>query len=193
VAFAIGLTGALAPGPTLVATINSSLKGGWIMGPKVTFGHMAMEVLVFLMVIEGVTMASESYSRAIAVVGGLALMAFGALTIKGSTGASISQCEASGTANPYLAGAFTSAANPYFWIWWMSIGSALILDSVRAGLLFAAVFMVGHWAADLGWYTLVASSVQQGKSALSERTYRRVLGICGAFLMLFGAYYLVRI
>jgi threonine/homoserine/homoserine lactone efflux protein len=34
-AFTIGLTGALAPGPTLVATINSSLQRGWTMGPKV--------------------------------------------------------------------------------------------------------------------------------------------------------------
>ena len=34
-AFTIGLTGALAPGPTLVATINSSLRRGWTIGPKV--------------------------------------------------------------------------------------------------------------------------------------------------------------
>ncbi|NYT02031.1 MAG: LysE family transporter [Methanosarcinales archaeon] len=193
IAFTIGLTGALAPGPTLVATINSSLKGGWIMGPKVILGHMAMEVVVFLLVLRGVALAAESYSRAVALVGGLALVAFGALTIKGSAGASISRSEASGTANPYLAGVLTSAANPYFWIWWLSIGSALILDSIRAGLIFAAAFMAGHWAADLGWYTLVAGSVQQGRNVLSERSYRRVLGLCGAFLMLFGIYYLTRV
>ena len=38
-AFAIGLTGALAPGPTLLATVNSSLQEGWKAGPKVAAGH----------------------------------------------------------------------------------------------------------------------------------------------------------
>ena len=33
-AFAIGLTGALAPGPTLLATVNSSLQEGWRAGPR---------------------------------------------------------------------------------------------------------------------------------------------------------------
>ncbi len=30
--FVIGLTGALAPGPTLVATINASIAGDWTSG-----------------------------------------------------------------------------------------------------------------------------------------------------------------
>ena len=42
-AFVIGLTGALAPGPTLVATVNSSLRYGWKAGPKVAAGHALVE------------------------------------------------------------------------------------------------------------------------------------------------------
>jgi len=34
-AFVIGLTGALAPGPTLLATVNSLAAEGWRAGPKV--------------------------------------------------------------------------------------------------------------------------------------------------------------
>jgi threonine/homoserine/homoserine lactone efflux protein len=36
--FVIGLTSALAPGPTLVATINASIAGDWTIGLKVSPG-----------------------------------------------------------------------------------------------------------------------------------------------------------
>ena len=33
IGFTVGLTGALVPGPMLFATIEASLKKGWIAGP----------------------------------------------------------------------------------------------------------------------------------------------------------------
>ena len=89
VAFTIGLTGALAPGPTLVATVNSSLKSGWTAGPKVALGHALVELFVFLLIVLGLAAAAQQYSRFIAVLGGLALIAFGLLTVKGSRKASL--------------------------------------------------------------------------------------------------------
>jgi threonine/homoserine/homoserine lactone efflux protein len=189
--FTIGLTGALAPGPTLVATVNSSLKGGWISGPKVAMGHAAVEMVVFLFILQGAALAAESHARAISVVGGLALIAFGGLTIKGSSSASMTGQDWGGVSNPYLAGALTSAANPYFWIWWLSIGGAMVLEGLRGGLAIACLFMIGHWGADFGWYTVVSASISKGKKLLSEGNYRRVLAACGAFLILFGFYYLI--
>jgi len=37
IGFAVGLTGAMVPGPMLFATIESSLKIGWTAGPKIIF------------------------------------------------------------------------------------------------------------------------------------------------------------
>jgi len=99
-----------------------------------------------------------------------------------------------GTAgNPYLAGLVTSAANPYFWIWWLTIGSALVIAGLAGGIVLAAVFMVGHWCADLGWFTFVSIGVSRGRTILSDTSYRRIMGACGVFLILFGTYYLVKI
>ena len=49
--FLIGLTGALAPGPTLVATINASLAGNWTAGLKVSLGHIIIETGIFFLII----------------------------------------------------------------------------------------------------------------------------------------------
>lgn len=192
VAFTIGLTGALAPGPTLVATVNSSLKSGWTAGPKVAIGHAFVELFVFLLIVLGLAAAAQAYSRFIAVLGGLALIAFGLLTVRGSKKASLAAPSSKAAQNPYLAGVLTSAANPYFWIWWLSIGSAMVIDGLRGGLVLACLFMIGHWGADFGWYTLVSASLDKGRSILSEGNYHRILALCGCFLIFFGLYYLTK-
>jgi threonine/homoserine/homoserine lactone efflux protein len=189
-AFLIGLTGALAPGPTLVATVNSSLKTGWTAGPKVAAGHALVELLLFLAIVLGLAAIAQQFSHYITLVGGLALIAFGLLTVKGSRSASLVPTVENNAGNAYLAGILTSAANPYFWVWWLSIGSALVIDGLRGGLIMAGLFMIGHWGADFGWYTLVSASLDKGRSILSEANYRRILAICGVFLVFFGLYYM---
>ena len=189
-AFTIGLTGALAPGPTLVATVNSSLKEGWTAGPKVAAGHALVEVLVFLSIVGGLAAAMQQYSRAVSIAGGLALIVFGIMTARGSKNATLVASQGQVIGNAYLAGIITSAANPYFWIWWLSIGSALVLSGLQSGVIMAAVFLIGHWLADFGWYALVSIGLDRGRSILSEKSYRRILGICGGFLVCFGIYFL---
>lgn len=186
----VGLTGAIAPGPTLLATVNSSLKEGWLAGPKVATGHAIIEIVIFLFIVKGLATAMQPYSRRIALIGGLALIAFGLLTMSGSKSATMTSPEGGSYSNPYLAGMLTSAANPYFWIWWLTIGSALIISGLEAGLIVAAVFMIGHWCADFGWYLFVSISLDRGKRLLSPDNYQRILGLCGIFMVLIGIYYL---
>ena len=188
--FLIGLTGALAPGPTLVATINASLEGDWKAGLKVSLGHIVIETAIFFLIILGLAAIATPYTTAIAAVGGSALIVFGALTIAGSRTARISAGPAQAAADPYVAGLLTSAANPYFWIWWLSVGSALLIQSLAGGLLLAIVFMAGHWGADTVWYVFVSTGIAKGRTVLPDTTYHRVMAACGAFLILFGLYYL---
>jgi threonine/homoserine/homoserine lactone efflux protein len=188
--FIIGLTGALAPGPTLVATINASLSGDWTAGLRVSLGHIVMETGIFFLIILGLASIASPYTTVIAIIGGLALIVFGILTITGSRTASLSAVPAQAVSDPYLAGFLTSAANPYFWIWWLTAGSAFLISSLEGGLLFAAAFMIGHWGADTGWFTLVSTSVARGKTLLSDTAYHRIMAVCGIFLVIFGLYYL---
>ena len=143
-----------------------------------------------MMIALGVATLVEDHTATVAVVGGSALILFGLLTLKGSRTATMKISQGYAASNPYIAGALTSVANPYFWIWWMSIGSALVLAELREGLLLAMIFMIGHWGADYGWYTFVSTSLHRGRTFLSEANYRRTLALCGAFLVLFGASYL---
>jgi len=190
--FIIGLTGALAPGPTLVATINASIHGDWMTGLKVSLGHAIVELFIVILILLGLATIALPYTSVIAGVGGIALIVFGALTIMGSRQATMSASPNQPVSNPYVAGLVTSAANPYFWIWWLSVGSAMVIAGLEGGLVLAGAFMIGHWSADTVWYTLVSSGVSQGRTFLSDTAYRNIMIFCGIFLILFGIYYLSR-
>ena len=191
--FVIGLTGALAPGPTLVATINASITGDWTTGLKVSLGHVIVELFLVILILLGLATVAVPYTSAIAGIGGIALIAFGALTIAGSRRATMRTSSPQTVTNPYMAGLVTSAANPYFWIWWLSIGSAMIIAGLQGGLVLVGALMIGHWSADTVWLTLVSTGVSKGRTIVPDSTYQKIIALCGIFLILFGAYYLSRL
>ncbi len=191
--FVIGLTGALAPGPTLVATINASITGDWKTGLKVSLGHMIVELFLVILILLGLATIALPYTLAIAGIGGIALIVFGLLTIAGSRKATMRTTSPQTAANPYMAGLVTSAANPYFWIWWLSIGSAMVIAGLQGGLVLVGALMIGHWSADTVWLTLVSTGVSKGRTIVSDNTYQKIMALCGIFLILFGVYYLSRL
>jgi len=190
-AFAVGLTGALVPGPTLVATVGAAVRRGWSAGALVTSGHMMVEALICLAVIAGAGAVTGSWTELIAIAGGGALIIFGGLTVHQSRHATLSLEGEGWGGNAAAAGVITSAANPYFWIWWLSVGSALLLAGLREGLVVAIAFVAGHWSADLGWYTLVAGGIDRGRRIITPAWYRRILRACGIFLIGFGVWFLL--
>ena len=192
IGFVIGLTGALAPGPTLIATIRSALHTGWTAGPKVTLGHIIIETAIIVLIVAGISSFPSSLQPAISVLGGTALVLFGGMTLSGARGAVIStDVSIERLSDPVTAGFVTSVTNPYFWIWWFSVGSALLLSSLSQGIAGLVAFTAGHWASDLGWFTVVSVSVHYSKAMLSDRMYREILLLCGILLILFGIWFLI--
>jgi threonine/homoserine/homoserine lactone efflux protein len=204
VAFAIGLTGALTPGPTLIATIRASVEYGWYAGPVITAGHCLVEFVVFVLILVGLITIAGQYSWLIAAFGGFALVVFGIMTILGSRTMSMSGTLAEGVsmAKPgwgltgtrgirqlFLSGVLTSIANPFFWVWWLSVGSAMVVAGLRGGLILGAAFLVGHWVADITWYTVVSITIHRGRTLLSDNWYRGINALCGAFLVIFGVWF----
>ncbi|TAJ45575.1 LysE family transporter [Methanofollis fontis] len=190
IGFVIGLSGALAPGPTLVATIRGSLSGGWTTGPRVALGHAMVEAALALVIVAGLSGAADTLAVPVAVLGGAALILFGVLTLRESRGAVLEAADGEAAGSAVLAGALTSAANPYFWLWWLTVGSGLLLAASAAGWAVATAFMIGHWGSDFGWFGLVAAATARGRSVLSAGLYRIILAACGVFLILFGGSYL---
>ena len=190
-AFIIGLTGALAPGPMLVATITASIRDGWTVGPRIVAGHMAIEAIFVLFILVGLADYIIPHSTIIAFAGGISLVFFGAITLRAAQTASLLVSGEEEYVSPYLAGFITSVSNPYFWLWWLTIGAGFLLDGVQGGFLVVGAFVAGHWLADLGWFTFISVGIGRSRTLLSEQVYRGVIRACGVILVLFGLYYIV--
>jgi threonine/homoserine/homoserine lactone efflux protein len=193
IGFAVGLTGAMTPGPMLFATIESSLRAGWAAGPKIVLGHAVLEAFISILIIFGLSaVVSDNIIRTISFAGGLFLCIFGLFILRDIKKASLDIEHTSAVAGPVFAGIITSASNPYFWVWWLSAGNSLIMEGLKTGLIAAGIFVMGHWIADTVWYSFVSFSLSRGKKIMSDNIYRHILTACGLFLLIFGLWFIVR-
>ena len=94
-------------------------------------------------------------------------------------------------ASPVLAGVLISLANPYWSLWWATIGLKYIALSRESGKAGVAAFYCGHQLSDVGWYFFVAGAVALGRKAVSDAAYRWVIGLCGGVMLGFGVYFIV--
>jgi threonine/homoserine/homoserine lactone efflux protein len=203
--FVMALSGALMPGPLLTYTIARTVqtpRNGYLVGAWVIAGHAALEVLILLGLVVGIVefLRMPLVIRIIGVLGGLLLGYMGVGLIRealarGSSGpfapAEAGAGEpASRRMHPVLAGILVSMSNPYWWVWWVTVGSASLM---RFGVTLQkwqglAAFFFGHEAADLAWYFAVSTLTHFGRRTLSKGLYKAVLGVCGVVIIGFGIY-----
>jgi threonine/homoserine/homoserine lactone efflux protein len=89
-----------------------------------------------------------------------------------------------------VSGIIGSISNPYWTIWWATIGLGYLVSSFKFGMLGVAVFFIGHILADLFWYSLISFSVARGKRFIGDRGYKALFYMCGIFLILFGLWFI---
>ena len=82
-------------------------------------------------------------------------------------------------------------SNPYFWIWWLTVGAMLIISTLGFGIFGAILFIAGHWCADLAWFGAVSISLHHGKKVLTPGAIKIALVSCGIFMVLFGAWFFI--
>lgn len=194
--FTVGLTGTLVPGPMLFATIEASIKKGWTAGPEVILGHMMAELIICVFILLGVaSLLGDSTISWISIVGGLSLVVFGLFTLKGARNVASSARGFKNSAglklkySPVLMGIVTSVSNPYFWVWWLTAGSSLLLREYELGILVLVAYVLGHWVADISWFTAVSGSFSRGKNLFSGHAHEMILYVCGGLLVIFGLYF----
>ena len=191
--FTIGLSGALIPGPLLIYTLSQAIKQGTKAGIIVTTGHFLIEVIVICLILTGGSFILKftSLRSYITWIGAIALIVMGMLVFKKSFNIEFTQHKSKNIKYGVAGGAFFTIFNPSFPIWWTSIGVPVILKIYLTGILGVILFMLGHWAADFGWYIFISYGASKGKPYLTDRSYRIFSRMLGLLLLGFGVYSIV--
>jgi threonine/homoserine/homoserine lactone efflux protein len=163
-------------------------------------GHAAVETFILAALVLGVgeLLKAPAAIKTIGVAGALLLLFMGAGMLReisrsrfpGAARSADSIPEPANGMSPFVAGILVSMSNPYWWLWWLTVGSATLLRfgvTLRAWQGLAA-FFIGHELADLGWYSTISTLCHFGRRGLSRGLYNVVLGTCAVAIMCFGIY-----
>ena len=200
VAFTVGLSGALTPGPLTVLAIREATVFGVRAGPLAALGHAIAEAVTVVVLALGLSAALDEggpLTAAIALVGGAILVYLGIDILRTLPRAELFPAFASAPGETtrsarrvVLLGILVSVGNPYWVVWWASVGTKLTADSLDAGFAGPGAVFAGHIVSDLAWLTLMAWLVQSGRRWFGVRGYRGLLAVCGAFLVGLGIYFI---
>jgi threonine/homoserine/homoserine lactone efflux protein len=191
--FIAALSGALMPGPLFTVTVAESPRRGTLTGPLLIVGHGILELSLVTALFLGLApfLKQPLVFTITAFVGALMLLYMAVGMFRALPKLSLATASTSGPSHPLvLTGILMSLANPYWTVWWITIGLPLIGQSQKHGIPGLAFFYAGHILADFLWYTSVSTAVAQGRHFLSDRFYRVLTGVCAAFLVFFALFFL---
>ena len=199
--FITALSGAMMPGPLLTVTIAQTAKRGFIACVLLILGHSLLEMLLVLGLVFGLghVLKIRPVIGTITVLGGAMLlwMGWGMIrdgvrgTLEMHTESAEPSRERSGLLqHPIIAGAAVSISNPYWILWWATVGLMFFSALASNAFVIVGAFYLGHISGDIIWYMLVGGAVSTGRRLLSPKAYRAIIGVCGVFLIWLGATFL---
>ncbi|MDH3489751.1 MAG: LysE family translocator [Nitrosopumilus sp.] len=191
----ISASGVMMPGPLFVANISSGIQGGVKTGIKIAVGHAIVELPLVILLGIGVFSleAFPEFRIAISILGAIVLFIFGTLQLK-TIFEKKKVTKSKLNRDPLIIGILLSLFNPFFIIWWLTIGFKLISDAMLVwaftGILI--VFALHIWM-DFAWLGVVAFLASKSVKILSSKSYKFMMSGLSIMLIYFGIMFLVDI
>ena len=187
----ISASGVMAPGPLFAANIAHGLRDGAKSGIKMAIGHTIVELPLVILLGIGVFSLElfPEFRTVISILGAITLFVFAAIQIK-----TIFRNKKSTTnlkQRPLVSGILLSALNPFFIIWWLTIGFKLISDVMLiwafSGIL---VLFVLHIWMDFAWLGAISYLASKSAKILSNKNYKIIMIGLSIILVYFGITFL---
>jgi threonine/homoserine/homoserine lactone efflux protein len=186
----ISLSGVLSPGPMTAAVLQQGGRSA-LTGIFFAFGHGIVEMpLIFLIFLgAGTFLQMDGIRILIGIIGGLYLLfiGMGLLRTKGNQEAA----EESRMPSSFYSGLLLSIYNPYFLLWWGTIGVGLVVRASKFGIAGLILFAIFHWLCDLIWYGFLSFASFKGTKMFGSGLYKKVSFLCGLAMFFYGGVFLV--
>ena len=189
-AVGISLTGVMLPGPMTAVTVAKGYSDR-NAGALIAVGHAVVEVPLIAAIYLGLAqfMGSPQVVNMIYVVGGLMLFYLGFRMFRniGDAPGKVGGLPASSL----VAGIVITGTNSAFYVWWVTVGVALVIAVAKFGLIGITLFTVVHWLCDFVWCEILSVSTFKSRKWWTQRVQRIVFRVCALVLVGFGTWFLV--
>jgi threonine/homoserine/homoserine lactone efflux protein len=189
-AILLSLSGVMSPGPLFAVTIAKSLKDK-TAGVLISLGHGVVEFPLMFLIYFGLSqlLTSSIIQKTIGFFGGLILIFMGVQLFR-----SREENDNGGSYLKYgslIAGVLATGSNPYFLVWWATVGADLVMKAAVFGLIGFSVFAVVHWLCDFFWNTFVSVTVFKSQRFWNKKVQTIILGFCIVIFIVFGAWFVI--
>lgn len=178
----ISSSGVLAPGPLFAAAITEG-KTNKFAGFLIFIGHAIVEIpIIFTLFFFGVMITTDLIKSIIGLIGGFVLLYIAYIEIKSEKDIK--------PVRGVITGIAMSSLNPYFVIWWLTIGFKLIMDSIVFGFIGLIGFIIVHEFCDFTWLSFVSISSNKITEIWGEKAVKVLTAISVTILLFFGIYFI---
>jgi threonine/homoserine/homoserine lactone efflux protein len=186
------LSGVMAPGPMFTVTIAKSMKSPWA-GVLVSLGHAVIEVPLILLVYFGLGnfFQNEIIKLVLCVLGGGMIVWMGIDLFR--VRRKLAKEGKDTSYNAFVAGILMSGLNPFFLVWWATVGSLLLMSFINAvGTWGMPFFIIVHWLCDLVWLSIVSYTIYKTHRFWGEKVQEWIFIVLSLALLYFGGQFIVK-
>jgi threonine/homoserine/homoserine lactone efflux protein len=185
----ISLSGVMMPGPMLAVTIARSYRSPYA-GVLVALGHLIVELPLILLLYFGVAafLGLTWFRFTLGLLGGLFLI-YLSINMFRTRARRLERSPDPGY-HSFAAGIATSLLNPFFLLWWLIVGAALVLSSTPYGPVGLALLVIVHWLCDFTWLGGISVAVHRSRHLWGEKTQSTVFALCSLLLLGFSGWFL---
>jgi threonine/homoserine/homoserine lactone efflux protein len=190
--FIISCSGAMQPGPITASVITMGLRNRYA-GTLLAIGHGIIEFPLMVLIILGIGkyFALPRVQTIIGLAGGVFLLLMAIQSLLNLRAGSDAQPKALHS-RPILAGIVLSASNPYFLLWWATVGLALAVQAHQWGIWAFALFAVVHWSVDLIWLQVLSWASYKGSALFGPGSLKIVQIFFSIVLLAFGLVFIYK-
>jgi threonine/homoserine/homoserine lactone efflux protein len=186
----ISFSGVMLPGPMTAITLAKSYKSPWT-GAWISIGHAVIEVPLILLIYFGFAQFFQSsiVQLVLSVVGSGMIVWLGWSMFRAR--AEVVRKGKDLPYNAFLAGIIASGFNPFFLLWWATIGGMLIMRILEFGTASLIIFIIVHWLCDLFWLSLLSNVIYRTHTFWGHRLQEWLFIACSLLLVGFGLWFLI--
>lgn len=185
----ISLSGVMTPGPMFAVTVAKSYRSPWA-GAQIAIGHAIVEVPLILLIYFGFSRFFENQivQIVLSLVGGGMIIWIGYSMFRArkdvvETGKDL-------VYGSVTAGIIMSIGNPFFLLWWATVGMTLIMKFLEFGTTGLPIFIFTHWTCDFIWLSIVSFIIYRTKTLWGKKFQTGIFIVCSLLLVGFGGWFI---
>lgn len=181
----LGLVSGISPGPLFAMVISQTLQYGLREGAKLALSPLITDlpiVLVSALVLSNLY-GHKSLLGIISLAGGLFLLSIAYRNLKSE---GVQQPFAERETNSLVKGVMINALSPHPYLFWITVGTPLLVAAYVQSSWYAGGFLVSFYAALVGAKLLLALLVNHSRNFLQGRAYVYTMKFLGLVLFVFA-------